>query len=112
MLLEDNRLVWSTGDAEQLVADGDGHFKRSASRKKLFYSVHIIQSYCRHLFYSHRLDHYLDTFLAVPILVLSTFAANFRLVRVSLRCSFSGLTMTNISVLELPPSEYCSRYVN
>ena len=41
-----------------------------------------------------------------------TLVANFRLVRVSLRCACNGLIMTNMSVLELPPSENCSRYVN
>lgn len=38
--------------------------------------------------------------------------ANFKLVSVSLRCASSGLAITNISVFELPPSEYCRRYVN
>jgi hypothetical protein len=41
-----------------------------------------------------------------------TLVANFRLVRLSLRCACSGLIITNISVFELPPSEYCRRYVN
>lgn len=38
-----------------------------------------------------------------------TFVANFKLVIVSLRCACSGLIITNIKVLLLPPSEYCSR---
>lgn len=46
---------------------------------------------------------------AVPICVLCTFVANLRLVRVSLRWPFRGLTITNISVLEFPPSENWSR---
>ena len=40
------------------------------------------------------------------------FVANFKLVRVSLRCACSGLTMTNMSVFELPPKENCSKYVS
>jgi hypothetical protein len=44
--------------------------------------------------------------------VLWTFVANLRLVIVSCRCACSGLTMTNMSVFELPPSEYWRRYVN
>lgn len=43
------------------------------------------------------------------ILVKHTFVANFKLVKVSLRCASNGLTITNMSVLEFPPSEYCSR---
>jgi hypothetical protein len=43
--------------------------------------------------------------LAVPMWVLCTFVANFKLVKVSERCAFNGLAMTNISVLELPPRE-------
>ena len=42
----------------------------------------------------------------------NTLVANFKLVRVSLRCACNGLIMTNMSVLELPPSENCSRYVS
>ena len=41
-----------------------------------------------------------------------TFVANFKLVKVSLRCACSGLIMTNISVFELPPREYCNKYVS
>lgn len=41
--------------------------------------------------------------------VLCTFVANFKLVKVSLRCACKGLIMTNMSVLLLPPSEYCKR---
>ena len=41
-----------------------------------------------------------------------TFVANFRLVSVSLRCAWSGLTITNMSVFELPPRENWRRYVN
>ena len=51
-------------------------------------------------------------FFAVPMCVLCTLVANLRLVTVSCRCAWSGLTMTNMSVLELPPREYCRRYVN
>lgn len=67
-------------------------------------------------------------FFAVPICVLCTwiyvsneivkdrephtFVANFKLVIVSLRCASSGLIITNMRVLELPPREYCNRYVN
>lgn len=51
-------------------------------------------------------------FFAVPMWVLCTFVANLRLVTVSCRCACSGLTMTNMRVLELPPREYCRRYVN
>ena len=43
---------------------------------------------------------------------LLTLVANFKLVRVSLRCACRGLIMTNISVFELPPREYCNRYVS
>lgn len=45
-------------------------------------------------------------------IVSRTLVANFKLVSVSLRCASSGLAITNISVFELPPREYCSRYVN
>jgi hypothetical protein len=38
--------------------------------------------------------------------------ANFKLVNVSPRCASSGLIITNMSVFELPPREYCSKYVN
>lgn len=41
-----------------------------------------------------------------------TFVANFKLVSVSLRCTSRGLAITNMSVFELPPKEYCNRYVN
>lgn len=41
-----------------------------------------------------------------------TCVANFKLVNVSPRCASRGLAITNISVFELPPSEYCSKYVN
>ena len=51
-------------------------------------------------------------FFAVPMWVLCTLVANLRLVTVSCRCACSGLTMTNMRVLELPPREYCRRYVN
>ena len=44
----------------------------------------------------------LDRILLAPS---RTFVANFRLVSVSFRCPCSGLIMTNMSVLELPPSE-------
>ena len=43
---------------------------------------------------------------------LLTLVANFKLAKVSLRCACSGLIMTNISVFELPPREYCNRYVS
>ena len=43
---------------------------------------------------------------------LQTLVANFKLVKVSLRCACNGLIITNISVFELPPSEYCRRYVS
>ena len=42
----------------------------------------------------------------MPVL---TFVANFKLVKVSLRCACSGLIMTNIRVFELPPKEFCRR---
>lgn len=35
-----------------------------------------------------------------------TLVANFKLVTVSLRCASIGLAMTNMRVLEFPPSEY------
>jgi len=38
-----------------------------------------------------------------------TFVANFKLVKVSVKWASSGLAMTNMSVLELPPNEYCKR---
>ena len=41
-----------------------------------------------------------------------TFVANFKLVKVSLRCTCSGLIMTNMSVFEFPPSENWRRYVS
>jgi hypothetical protein len=41
-----------------------------------------------------------------------TCVANFKLVSVSPRCASRGLAITNMSVFELPPREYCSRYVN
>src|SRR6187549_4018133 len=41
-----------------------------------------------------------------------TLVANRKLVIVSFKCASSGLTMTNMNVLEFPPSEYCSRCVN
>ena len=40
---------------------------------------------------------------------LLTFVAKFKLLNVSLRCSWSGLIMTNMSVFELPPKEFCKR---
>ena len=44
--------------------------------------------------------------------VKQTFVANFKLVNVSLKCACSGLIITNMSVFELPPREFCSRYVS
>ena len=41
-----------------------------------------------------------------------TLVANLRLVNVSLRWACSGLIMTNMSVFEFPPREFCSKYVN
>ena len=41
--------------------------------------------------------------------VKRTFVANFKLVKVSRKCASNGLTITNMRVLEFPPSEYCSR---
>jgi hypothetical protein len=41
-----------------------------------------------------------------------TCVANFKLVSVSPRCASRGLAMTNMSVFEFPPSEYCSKYVS
>jgi len=38
-----------------------------------------------------------------------TFVANLRLLIDSLKCSSLGETLMNISVLELPPSEFCSK---
>ena len=43
---------------------------------------------------------------------LQTFVANFKLVNVSLKWASKGLAITNMSVFELPPNEYCSKYVN
>ena len=40
---------------------------------------------------------------------MRTFVANFRLVKVSLRCAWNGLIITNMSVFELPPREVCKR---
>lgn len=41
-----------------------------------------------------------------------TLVANRSEFTVSLKCSSCGDTLTNMSVLELPPSEFCSRYVS
>jgi len=38
--------------------------------------------------------------------------ANFKLVKVSVKWASNGLAMTNMRVFELPPNEYCKRYVN
>jgi hypothetical protein len=64
--------------------------------------------------YINNTQNYADfvCFFAVPMWVLCTLVANLRLVTVSCRCACSGLTMTNMSVFELPPREYCRRYVN
>jgi hypothetical protein len=37
--------------------------------------------------------------------VLCTLVANFKLVKVSDMCAWSGLTITNMRVLEFPPKE-------
>lgn len=43
---------------------------------------------------------------------INTLVANFKLVKVSVKCACIGLAMTNMRVLELPPSEYWSKWVN
>ena len=45
-------------------------------------------------------------------MVYHTLVANFKLVKVSAKWACSGLIITNISVLEFPPSEFCNKYVS
>ena len=51
-------------------------------------------------------------FTAVPIWHWFTFVANRRELRVSEKHSSLGETLTNMSVLEFPPSEPCRRCVS
>ena len=89
---------------QQLQSDQNTSYSRIATRTPNINNTRAAQSPIYPLA--------LVCFFAVPMCVLCTFVANLRLVIVSWRCACNGDTMTNMSVFELPPREYCNRYVS